>query len=241
MQYLKKIQTRLLKHFGKVSATWLASTLLIALIPILGVSERTPDLSLIYDYRLPALEIAELEVYPSFPSELPILERTSSGQVPPPRLISERDRLHGWIIQNRPLPSYFNLVPNLHREEIVCLATNIYYEARSSSVNDQRGVAQVTMNRADHPAFPDRVCEVVWEPYQFSWTHENYRRPYSRDAWSRALVIAWANYYGHDDYIISTDITHYHRFDISPRWTHHARNHRRIGAHVYMQMNTGAR
>lgn len=50
---------------------------------------------------------------------------------------------------------------------LLCLSMNIYHEARGEGYDGMAMVALVTMNRADHD--PDKVCEVVTKPYQFSW------------------------------------------------------------------------
>ena len=52
---------------------------------------------------------------------------------------------------------------------ILCLALNVYHEARGEPLNGQHAVAQVTMNRAGRD--PSKVCEVVFDPYQFSWAN----------------------------------------------------------------------
>lgn len=50
----------------------------------------------------------------------------------------------------------------------LCLALNVYHEARGEPLDGQHAVAQVTMNRAGRD--PRKVCQVVTEPRQFSWT-----------------------------------------------------------------------
>jgi len=58
-----------------------------------------------------------------------------------------------------------------------CLTTNIYNEAASEPFEGKLAVAQVTLNRVDHPKFPKDVCKVVYEKNifmekvvcQFSW------------------------------------------------------------------------
>ena len=47
-----------------------------------------------------------------------------------------------------------------------CLTAAVYYEARSESTDGQRAVAQVVLNRARHPAFPNSVCGVVFQGSQ---------------------------------------------------------------------------
>ena len=60
--------------------------------------------------------------------------------------------------------------PQVDKEQHKCLAMNIYHEARSESMQGQIAVAQVTLNRVEHDKWPSTICEVVYEPKQFSWT-----------------------------------------------------------------------
>ena len=46
-------------------------------------------------------------------------------------------------------------------EALICLAMNIYYEARHEPVEGQLAVAHVVMNRTENPKFPSTVCDVV--------------------------------------------------------------------------------
>lgn len=45
----------------------------------------------------------------------------------------------------------------------------IYYEARGEPVEGQVAVAQVILNRVADSSYPDTVCGVVTQPYQFSF------------------------------------------------------------------------
>ena len=49
------------------------------------------------------------------------------------------------------------------KEEQKCLATAIYFEARSESVKGQAAVAQVILNRVRNPAYPKTICKVVYQ------------------------------------------------------------------------------
>ena len=62
--------------------------------------------------------------------------------------------------------------PAYSEQDLECMAMNIYHEARGEAVLGQIAVAQVVMNRLDHEYFPNDVCEVVWQPHQFSWTSD---------------------------------------------------------------------
>ena len=52
----------------------------------------------------------------------------------------------------------------------VCLATTVYLEARSESVNGQLAVAEVALRRRDRGTWGDTVCKVVTAPHQFAIT-----------------------------------------------------------------------
>ena len=56
---------------------------------------------------------------------------------------------------------------------LLCLALNMYFEARSEPIAGQIAVAEVTLNRVASPHYPNTVCEVVLqdnsEGCQFSW------------------------------------------------------------------------
>src|SRR5690606_38542738 len=44
-----------------------------------------------------------------------------------------------------------------------CLATAVYFEARSEPYKGQVAVAQVVINRVFSPFYPDTVCDVVYQ------------------------------------------------------------------------------
>lgn len=52
---------------------------------------------------------------------------------------------------------------------LLCLALNVYHEARGEPIEGQKAVAQVTMNRAENDH--KNICPVVFKPYQFEWTN----------------------------------------------------------------------
>lgn len=51
----------------------------------------------------------------------------------------------------------------------LCLALNVYHEGRGESVEGQKAIAAVTMRRADNNK--DKICDVVFQPKQFSWAN----------------------------------------------------------------------
>ena len=60
--------------------------------------------------------------------------------------------------------------PNSSHQQIVCLAENIYFEARAESMEGKAAVANVTRNRVLDSDFPNTYCEVVQQgPVRESW------------------------------------------------------------------------
>ena len=74
--------------------------------------------------------------------------------------------------------------------EVVCLADNIYHEARGEEPKGQFAVAYVTMNRAADDRWPDSICEVVHQDDQFSWTKDVPVEVKEPGAYESAVVIA---------------------------------------------------
>jgi spore germination cell wall hydrolase CwlJ-like protein len=98
---------------------------------------------------------------------------------------------------------------------MMCLALNIYHEARGETLAGQQAVALVTMNRADWQ--PKRVCREVYKPAQFSWTTEAHGKPTDRAAWLQAKQVAMDALTGRlVDFTGGAD--HYHTKQVKPRW-----------------------
>lgn len=76
--------------------------------------------------------------------------------------------------------------------EAHCLATAVFYEARSESLAGQLAVARVVINRAESGRFPSTLCGVVTQPYQFSFVRGGVLPEIrgSARAWTRAVAIA---------------------------------------------------
>lgn len=123
---------------------------------------------------------------------------------------------------------------DIKTREIECLATNIYHEARGEPIIGQIAVAQVTMNRVQHNYFPDDVCSVVWDDYQFSWTHDG-RSDKIRDhrAYQVALNIAETVYHNEEDDPTAGSLFYHAKYISPPRWTQYMEISTEIGVHVF--------
>ena len=61
-------------------------------------------------------------------------------------------------------------IPNSKHREMICLAENIYFEARAEGVEGKAAVANVTRNRVESKDFPNTYCGVVYQgPVRESW------------------------------------------------------------------------
>lgn len=114
---------------------------------------------------------------------------------------------------------------------IMCLALNIYHEARGEPVDGQIAVAMVTMNRAQWETH--EVCPVVYAPRQFSWTGSKKVSPQKEPlAWARAQKIARKVLAGeHRDK--TQGATHFHSREVRPVWRHSLKRTAHIGKHVF--------
>ncbi|AVJ22736.1 MULTISPECIES: cell wall hydrolase [Pseudomonas] len=114
---------------------------------------------------------------------------------------------------------------------LMCLALNIYHEARGEPLDGQIAVAMVTMNRADWQSA--NVCQVVYERKQFSWTYraENHT-PQEPVAWARAKRVANRVIAGHHE-DITYGATHFHTRAVRPAWRHSLKKTTTIGQHVF--------
>lgn len=144
----------------------------------------------------------------------------------------------GWLLQAM-------FAERAERQDLHCLALNVYYEARGEPHAGQYAVAEVTMNRVASGYFPDSVCAVVYQQRwdylrkryvgAFSWT-ELHRRPApeGRD-WRRAQRIAADVYY--ERHVPKLEgVLHYHAIYIKPSWARGRKAVARIGKHVFYRL-----
>ena len=128
-----------------------------------------------------------------------------------------------------------NQTVNYKKIDVFCMAKNIFHEAGIEDDLGKYAVAQVTLNRVRNPKYPDTICEVVMDPWQFSWANDRsirWTRPRGA-AWERSVDIAErviiegyrvkglekANYY-HADYV-------------NPRWRKPSAKIAQIGTHIF--------
>ena len=113
-----------------------------------------------------------------------------------------------------------------------CLALVIYVEARGEPVDGQYLVADVVINRVNAGRWPDNVCDVVFDPKQFSGIHNNLDlySIFSDPAWNTSVDVA--NEALHGD-LLGSDATHFHTTNSSPYWSNHLTLLGQYGNHIF--------
>jgi len=134
-------------------------------------------------------------------------------------------------------------------EQINCLALNIYFETRASSLADAMAVSDVVLNRVNHTSYPNTICEVVHQSVkdgngqpkrhmcQFSWYCDGKADvPKNSDAWEKSRKYAH-DMYMHEAYVGLTEgATHYHANYVKPYWVPKMDRVTKIGSHIFYRM-----
>jgi spore germination cell wall hydrolase CwlJ-like protein len=160
-------------------------------------------------------------------------------------------------------------VQNLNRqidEQIVCLARNIYWEARNQSKLGMIAVGRVVLNRVNSERYPSTICEVVHEGptreswktkkdetladkdrefqpvknrCQFSWYCDGTKdevQPGEESIYELAYSIA-RNIVLHNKWAgIVEGATHYHATYVSPNWADKNKLTVRIDDHLFYKL-----
>lgn len=129
-------------------------------------------------------------------------------------------------------------------ENAMCLAVNVYHEARGESLAGQYAVSDVVLNRVESKRFPDTICDVVhqskrWNGHpirnkcHFSWYCDGKSDvPRDTDAWHKAKEVAISildgKYRG-----LTEGSTHYHAKYVNPSWNKNMYLVGTVGDHIF--------
>ncbi len=120
-------------------------------------------------------------------------------------------------------------------QEQDCLASAVYFEARGEKVEGQLAVAEVVLNRTASKKYPNTICEVVEQPWQFSFVNETGFIPEAnRDskAWKNAVAISTIAL----DKLaaeVSEDVLWYHADYVAPSWGKRLDREKKVGLHIF--------
>ena len=126
---------------------------------------------------------------------------------------------------------------------LMCMALNIFFEARSEPIQGQIAVAEVTLNRVASDDYPNTICEVVLQQNsqgcQFSWwcdgksdlpkEHNSFQTSKSL----AKLMIDDGQYIS----VVGKNVTHYHTDDIKPYWSDDMVKVEQVGKHIFYAKN----
>ena len=136
----------------------------------------------------------------------------------------------------------------LLKTALMCMAMNVYHEARSEPIVGQIAVAQVVINRVNDKRFPDTICGVVKQAVldsnglpkknmcHFSWYCDGVDdTPNTKSkSWKTSMMVAKTVLAGKTEELVG-NATHYHATYVKPKWRFdRGMNHiGRIGAHIF--------
>ena len=130
----------------------------------------------------------------------------------------------------------------------MCMALNIYHEAKNQSMLGQIAVGQVVMNRVEDTRFPDNVCDVVTQAVtykgtdkpvlhkcQFSWFCDGQKDAplYDSKEWWNAEEYASIVLSGTIVLDVTEGATHYHATYVRPAWSKTKTRTTRIDRHIF--------
>jgi spore germination cell wall hydrolase CwlJ-like protein len=131
---------------------------------------------------------------------------------------------------------------------LMCMALNMYHEAKNQSMLGQLAVGQVVMNRVEDKRFPDNVCDVVTEAVtykgtdkpvlhkcQFSWYCDGQKDEPDFDSkeWWDAKEYASIVLSGAIMLDVTEGATHYHATYVRPAWAKTKTKTTRIDRHIF--------
>ena len=136
-------------------------------------------------------------------------------------------------------PAHADGVDTFREQEAICLAKNMYYEARNQGLAGQLAVSLVVMNRVKDKRYPDTICEVVYQGpiskwwlkekgkivpirnrCQFSWYCDGKSdNPKNKKKYKFFLDLSRDLVYGNMQVVdITEGATHYHADYVYPDW-----------------------
>ncbi len=130
---------------------------------------------------------------------------------------------------------------------LMCMATNIYHEAKNQPMAGQIAVAQVVMNRVKDNRYPDNVCDVVKQGLtykngkvvlgkcQFSWHCDGKVDDVDKKSkqWQNSLRYASMVITNRITLDITEGATHYHATYVRPAWARTKTKTVRINRHIF--------
>lgn len=140
------------------------------------------------------------------------------------------------VLESRPVAIKYN------KNDVECLARNIYYEAGVEPMTGKIAVGTITVNRVKTKYWGHHICDVVYSPDQFSWTKEKKR------AWVSLKGQAWADSQAAAEAVLKGGVRvkqlrtalFYHADYVSPQWRDNSKRVLKVGHHIFYTQAKGS-
>ena len=135
----------------------------------------------------------------------------------------------------------------------MCLAKNIYFEAKNQGTAGWAAVASVTLNRVNDTRYPNSICEVVYQgparpswkdpelmipirhKCQFSWYCDGKSDdPTDMVSWAKSVLLANEVLIGNVP-DLTNGSTHYHARYVKPYWSSKLDTTVTYGSHIFYE------
>lgn len=128
---------------------------------------------------------------------------------------------------------------------VMCLALNMYHEARNEGEEAMMAVAEVTLNRVEDSNFPNDVCSVVKQARknpdgsvklnacQFSWYCDGKSDKMYEAYWRHKAYEMAVDYLTGLETDMTDGATHYHADYVSPYWSTSFDKTTKVGSHIF--------
>tara|TARA_R110000764_G_scaffold232610_1_gene325132 strand:+ start:6939 stop:7517 length:579 start_codon:yes stop_codon:yes gene_type:complete len=119
--------------------------------------------------------------------------------------------------------------------DLFCLAKNVFHEAGIETDMGKYAVAQVTLNRVKSKKYPNTICKVVLQRYQFSWANQkskHWTHPKGIN-WDRSKAIAKRVIYENHRVKGLEHSEYYHADYVSPHWSRKMTPVATVGRHIF--------
>ena len=118
--------------------------------------------------------------------------------------------------------------------ERFCLTQALYYEARGEGERGQLAVADVILRRKSSKNHPDTICEVVYQPYQFSFVSDGSTlKEIDVDSWNKADELSGRILRGEVKTSVTGRALFYHAKSVQPEWADEMIKTTEIGNHIF--------
>ncbi len=128
-----------------------------------------------------------------------------------------------------------------NKNDVECLARNIYWEAGVEDMTGKIAVGNVTINRVKTRYWGRNICEVVYSPAQFSWTKERKR------GWIALKGQAWADSKAAAEAVLDglkvkqlDSALYYHADYVQPNWRDSSKRVLKVGKHIFYTQAKGS-